>query len=297
MLRYLQGHAAVAAGAAFDGEGQRIRSSKGPIAGRCKCSCGWLSDVQPDVFARLRAYRAHQDQSYINEDRHIPPETKRRRSKSIFVKCGSKPREVVAGRFWPFVDRPSDDPDTCWTWNGGRTEKGYGSFDRTGAHRVSYWLMTGEEPGEMDVLHRCDNPPCVRPSHLFLGTHQDNMADMKAKGRNHREIAVTDEQVAEMRRRYLAGENSRTLAQEYGISRAQTARILAGTSRGPAELPEWKRRGFRKPNTKLTDDQVREIREAYAAGDVTTRDLAARYEINCGYVSDLINRKERKDVV
>lgn len=287
----------LAVGAAFNDEGVRIRSKGGPIAGRCLCLCGWLSDAQPDTKSRWNAYQTHQEQIYRDEGRDVPAQTRRRRSKTIFEKCSSRAPEIVAERFWAFVDRPDEEPDTCWTWTGTTTWRGYGSFDRTGAHRVSYWLATGDEPGPMVVMHRCDNPPCVRPSHLRLGTHQDNMADMKAKGRSHREFVVTDDQAAEIRRRYLDGEKSRALAHEYGLSGSQTRRILSGQSRGPVEAPEWKVRGFRQPGTKLTNDQVREIRAAYAAGGVTMRALAERYGINSGYMSDLVNRKERKDVV
>jgi len=76
----------------------------------------------------------------------------------------------------------------CWTWTGATNKKGYGVM-RVGstrnimAHRVAYELECGPVPDGLFVLHRCDNPPCVRISHLFLGTKADNIADMDAKGR------------------------------------------------------------------------------------------------------------------
>ncbi|MBD9573731.1 HNH endonuclease [Pseudomonas sp. PDM23] len=101
----------------------------------------------------------------------------------------------VACRFWSRVDRRGD--DECWNWIGGKLRAGYGSFFvgndcRVRAHVYSYEMANGPLPEsveEMDsrgvcVCHRCDNPGCVNPSHLFIGSHTDNMADMTAKGRH-----------------------------------------------------------------------------------------------------------------
>ena len=86
-------------------------------------------------------------------------------------------------RFWLKVDKIDDD-DSCWEWTSS-TRNEYGTFWLNGtvvsAHILSFVMINGM-PTE-DVLHRCDNPPCIRPSHLFDGTHQENMDDMYAKGR------------------------------------------------------------------------------------------------------------------
>src|SRR5688500_12201890 len=89
-------------------------------------------------------------------------------------------------RFWSKV-AVTDDPDSCWEWQRAKSDKGYGKCGlgkRTFlAHRIAYLLTNGQLP-ELDVLHHCDNPACCNPRHLFLGTHQDNMNDMKLKERN-----------------------------------------------------------------------------------------------------------------
>jgi hypothetical protein len=109
----------------------------------------------------------------------------------------------------------------CWEWQAGRDPNGYGRYGGPLAHRVA-WTLTNGDPGRQYVLHRCDNPPCVRPSHLFLGTQQDNLADMRRKGRerhargvDHGKARLTPEQVQAIRQ---STDSLRTLANRYGVS-------------------------------------------------------------------------------
>lgn len=91
--------------------------------------------------------------------------------------------QEVAERFWAKVRKT----DGCWEWMGARRGKGYGQFYLNGrtqhAHRVAWELVHGPIPPGMQALHRCDNPPCVRPADLFLGTNHDNVLDRHSKGR------------------------------------------------------------------------------------------------------------------
>lgn len=109
--------------------------------------------------------------------------------------CG----RTIAEYFWKRVDKRGD--AECWPWTGSRKPRGYGHihFKRRdhNAHRVAYELHHGKPPpAHMEVMHTCDNPPCVNPAHLRLGTHTDNMRDAKAKGRMYawgnvkREVAI-----------------------------------------------------------------------------------------------------------
>jgi hypothetical protein len=89
--------------------------------------------------------------------------------------------------FWIRVDKKSS--SECWEWTGALTNKGYGklsfSYKSRAAHRLSYELFYGEIADGLFVCHKCDNPKCINPHHLFLGTHKDNMVDMCSKGRQN----------------------------------------------------------------------------------------------------------------
>jgi hypothetical protein len=97
-------------------------------------------------------------------------------------------RLTLEERFWGRVNKA--EPNDCWSWRGAKDGMGYGTLGgdntETPAHRVSWMIHFGEIPKGMCVLHRCDNPSCVNPNHLFLGTRLDNARDRDAKERGYR---------------------------------------------------------------------------------------------------------------
>lgn len=143
----------------------------------------------------------------------------------------------VAARFWPKVSKT----DGCWNWTASKNSWGYGTIvDDDGrtrtAHRISWRLHHGAEPTGC-VLHRCDNPACVRPDHLFLGTVQDNNADMMAKGREQRGersglAVLTDERVRAMRALRRDGIGTREIARRFGISNGTASYAIRGITWG-----------------------------------------------------------------
>lgn len=136
-------------------------------------------------------------------------------------------------------------PDECWPWNG-YTSSGYGRIDICGvkgvyAHRVAYIaafpgsLPLKDDGSDQDVLHRCDNPACCNPNHLFIGTHAENMEDKRRKGRAPRlqgergpRAKLTSEDVFWMRMQKKYGATKKALALLYEVSEATVSGALYG---------------------------------------------------------------------
>lgn len=133
-------------------------------------------------------------------------------------------------RFWTSVENRGG--EGCWPWIGGKDDRGYGKASVGGqkwkrAPRVAWELTNGPIPDGLHVLHRCDNPPCVNPAHLFLGTNRDNHADKVAKGRQARgercgHNKLTEDDVVAIRYAVVVcGARQRELSRALGVS-AQT---------------------------------------------------------------------------
>jgi hypothetical protein len=126
------------------------------------------------------------------------------------------------------------DSDGCWLWTGGRTRKNYGYWPRKivgemQAHRAAYRIFVDSIPADMQVLHECDNPPCVNPYHLKIGTNKDNVADRVSRGRSNRPIGerngsakLTAVEVEEIRN---SKASSRKLGRKYGVGKSSILRI------------------------------------------------------------------------
>lgn len=145
-----------------------------------------------------------------------------------------RPRTPIADRFWTHVAKT----DSCWLWLGWKDEHGYGWIrgeeGRSGkvlrAHRVAWELANGAIPEGQYVCHHCDNPSCVRPDHLFIGTHLENMRDCVRKGRYngagvHPEwrrgnCKLDERQVGAIRSAYANGRSIGELGKMFGVHRS-----------------------------------------------------------------------------
>lgn len=139
---------------------------------------------------------------------------------------------TAVDRFWEKVDRRG--PDDCWEWKYPES-RGYGRFrwkgKRTGAHRVAYEIANGPIPEGMVVCHRCDNPMCCNPDHLFVGTDADNMRDKASKGRackgsKNANAALTEKKVRALLFLYEGGFSQDDLAEVFDTTRVNVRHIV-----------------------------------------------------------------------
>jgi len=160
-----------------------------------------------------------------------------------------RPEESFSDRFWSNVNKNGNVVSyigsPCWEWTGSKTPQGYGQVNagvgvtNVRAHRLSWYLNNGEI-GDFHVLHKCDNPSCVNPSHLFLGTNADNVADCVAKGRQCKTdwsagednpmSKLIDSEVLEIRRLSESGIKGVAIAKITGYSTSVISSVITRTT-------------------------------------------------------------------
>jgi hypothetical protein len=178
-------------------------------------------------------------------------------------------RKSLEERFWEKVDKKGS--EECWEWKAGISGSGYGTFWLDGksfrTNRVSYELFYGKIPPDMFICHHCDNPKCVNPTHLFLGTNSDNMMDAVKKGK------------------LLGGRGDRN------GSHTHPERVARGDKSSARLHPESVPRGESHHWARLDDDKVKEIRQLYANGTISQQRLAIKFGVTQSAIWAIVNKK------
>lgn len=196
----------------------------------------------------------------------------------------------------------------CWVWIAGLYPDGYGQFRQQRAHRVSWGLHKGKIPKGKFICHHCDNPSCVRPSHLFVGTHQDNMEDRNRKGRQskgsrHSEVMYRvaakgtrhGSHVKPASRAIGDRNGSRTCPEKVvrgnrHWTNLYPEKVARGDRNGSRTHPENRCRGESHGRAKLTLQQVREIQRLYRPGITTQKSLAQKFNVSSTQIGRIVRK-------
>lgn len=197
------------------------------------------------------------------------------------------------------------DRDSCWEWIGTKNNKGYGMIQRGAAHdgkalahRVSYALYVGDIPDNACVLHRCDNPSCVNPRHLFIGTRADNGLDMCLKQRSQSRLSAA--QIMAIRNLHADGTRLLEIADKYNISAATVSGIVSGKSWNhlpivPRRKPAPILHGSEIGTSRLTEEKVRKIREMRSRG-MTLNSIADHFGLSLSCIKHVAARRSWRHV-
>ena len=200
-----------------------------------------LSKVDPQSSRRTQSCLASQSHSGIrraharDQKYHVTHRDASRQNTviavGVFVRHVLTMPRTEADRFWGLVRNAGVEGDGCWEWGGSRLATGYGQFRRSSGkvwrtHRVSWELSRGPIPDGLCVLHDCDNPACVRPDHLFLGTLRDNAIDMGKKGRAAATV-LTSQNLADLPLLIEMGVTQAEIARRFGVSRQRIQQLAS----------------------------------------------------------------------
>lgn len=181
--------------------------------GYCQCGCGGKTPISERTVAKKGLVRG-EPRRYIK---------------------GHNAYRTIDEKFWSHVAVAG--PDECWLWTASKSRLGYGRAyyedKHTEAHRVSWAIHFGSIPTSINVCHKCDNPACINPAHLFLGTDKENMADKYKKGRaNHPKgeavasSVLTEDAVRLIRHLATTGEPRWSLSLQFGVSAVTIGNII-----------------------------------------------------------------------
>lgn len=209
-----------------------------------------------------------------------------------------------------FENRYEVDDDTgCWEWTGSKDDFGYGSLsvdgESIGTHRFSYEIHKGEIPNGAMICHKCHNPGCVNPDHLYAGDAKSNAQDAidnedwpRQTGEKTSTSALSAESAKNIRELYAnGGMTVSELSNEFDVSTGTISRIINGDSYpnagGPVDIDTHERmakRGSEQSNTNLTESDVMKIRQRYESENISMADLGSDYDVSASCVCGIVNR-------
>ena len=198
-------------------------------------------------------------------------------------------QNMLYARFMKYIDK-STSYKGCWLWTGAKNDKNYGNFRVAkkiiSTHRLSWLLFKGPLLANLCILHKCDNPPCINPDHLWMDTHQANMDDMFAKGRGNKASGKSHGSVTHPERVAKGDKNG---ARTHPETRAR------GIKHGLKKHPEKAARGEKQGLARLTEEQVIEIRNCAKQGE-SQRNIAKKYNVSRGTIVAILQYKTWKHV-